>query len=91
MKKIEVKRSWSRWSQSDWTLVSEGPARPVSCNSEDAGVGQTTGRWVLDLPDAEVQHPVLLSGSAEESHCETGRWQGPVKHDRTRPVGKIRF
>ena len=48
VKKIEVKRSWSRWSQSDRTLVTEEPARPVSCNSEDAGVGQTTGRWVLD-------------------------------------------
>ena len=44
VKKIEVKRSWSRWSQSDRTLVTEEPARPVSCNSEDAGVGQTTGR-----------------------------------------------
>ena len=44
VKKIEVKRSWSRWSQSDRTLVCEEPARPVSCNSEDAGISQTTGR-----------------------------------------------
>ena len=44
VKKIEVKRSWSRWSQSDRTLVSEEPARPVSCNSEDAGIGQMTRR-----------------------------------------------
>ena len=35
--------------------------------------------------------PVLLSGSAEKSHCVTGRWQGPVKHDRTRLVKEIRF
>ena len=48
VKKIEVKRSWSRWSQSDRTLVSEEPARLVSCNNEDAGVSQTTGRWALD-------------------------------------------
>ena len=30
----------------DRTLASVGPARPVRCNSEDAGVGQTTRRWV---------------------------------------------
>ena len=33
-------------------LASVGPTRPVRCNSEDAGVGQTTGRWVALRPDA---------------------------------------
>ena len=58
VKKIEVKRSWSRWSQSDRTLVSDEPTRLVSCNSEDAGVGQTTRRWVALRPDASRVHPV---------------------------------
>ena len=45
MKKLEVKRSQSRWSQGDRTLVLEEPACSVSCNSGDTGVGQTIGRW----------------------------------------------
>ena len=34
------------------------PARPVNYNSEDAGVGQTTGRWVALRPDAGRVRPV---------------------------------
>ena len=72
-------------------LASVGPACPVMCNSEDAGVGQTTGRWVAQRPDAGGMRPVVLSVSTVRSHSVTGRWQGPVEHDRTRPVGKNRF
>ena len=43
---------------SDWTLASVGPARLVRCNSEDAGVGQTTGHWVALRPDAGRVLPV---------------------------------
>ena len=50
-----------------------------------------TGRWVMDRPDAKGLCPVMLSDGVEESHCVTGRWQGPVKHDWTRPVEEIRF
>ena len=50
-----------------------------------------TGRWVMDRLDAKGLGPVMLSDEAEESHCVTGRWEGPVKHDQTSPVGKIRF
>ena len=35
--------------------------------------------------------PVLLSDSADESQCVTGRYQGSVKHDRTRPVKENHF
>ena len=35
--------------------------------------------------------PVLLSDSADESQCVTGRYQGSVKHDRTRPVKESHF
>ena len=45
----------------------------------------------MDRPDAKGLCPVVLSDGAEESHRVTGRWQGPVKHDRTRPVVKYRF
>ena len=34
---------------------------------------------------------VVLSGSTEKSHCLTGRWQGLVKHDRTRLVKENHF
>ena len=34
---------------------------------------------------------VLLSGNAQRLGSLTGRWQGPVVHDRTCPVGKRRF
>ena len=50
-----------------------------------------TGRWVMDRPDAKGLCPVVLSDGAEESHRVTGRWQGPVKHDRTRPVKENHF
>ena len=89
--KIDVKRSWSRWSQSDWTLVSEGPARPVSCNSEDVGVGQMTGRWVAQRPDASKLCSVMLMWQHRGRHHMTRRWLCPVKHDRTRPVVKYHF
>ena len=72
-------------------LVSEEPARPVNCNSEDAGVGQMTGRWVAQRPDAGRLCPVVLTNSAVRSQRLIGRWQGSVKHDRTRPIGKIHF
>ena len=45
----------------------------------------------MDRPDAKGLGPVMLSDGAEESHCVTGRWQGPVKHDRTRPVKESHF
>ena len=50
-----------------------------------------TGRWVMDRPDAKGLCPVMLSDGVEESHCVTGRWQGPVKYERTRPVEEIHF
>ena len=50
-----------------------------------------TGRWVAQRPDAEGLRPVVLSVSTVRSHSVTGRLQGPVEHDRTRPVGKSRF
>ena len=86
MKKIEVKRSWSRWSQGDWTLVLEGPARLVSSNSEDAGVGQMIGRWVAQRLDTGRLHPVMLTWQHRGIHRVTGRWLCPVKYHRTRLV-----
>ena len=75
---------------SDWTLVSVGPAHLVSGSRErvfrshDQMLGRlATGRWRQGL--------VLLSGSAQSLGSLTRRWQGPVVHDRTRPVGKKRF
>ena len=50
-----------------------------------------TGRWVAQRLDAEGLRLVVLSVSTVRSHSVTGRWQGLVKHDRTRPVGKSRF
>ena len=35
--------------------------------------------------------PVLLSDSAQRLGSLTGRWQGPVVHDRTRPVDELRL
>ena len=57
----------------------------------DAGVGQLTGHWVAQRPNAEGLCPVVLSVSTVRSHSVTGHWQGPVKHDQTRLVGKNRF
>ena len=45
----------------------------------------------MDRSDAKGLGPVLLSGGTVRSHSVIGRWQGPVKHDRTRPVEEIRF
>ena len=45
----------------------------------------------MDRPDAKGLGPVVLSGGTVRSHSVIGRWQGPVKHDRTRPVEEIRF
>ena len=73
------------------TLVSEGPACLVSSSSEDAGVGQKTGRWVAQRPDTGEVCPVLLSDSAQKLGFLTRRWKGPVVHDRTCLVGKRRF
>ena len=78
-------------SLSDRTLVSEGPACPVKCGSEDANVGQLTERWVAQRPNAGWLYPVVLSDSAVRSHSVTRRWQGLVEHDRTRPVEENRF
>ena len=50
-----------------------------------------TGRWVMDRPDAKGLGLVVLSGGTVRSHSVIGRWQGPVKHDRTRPVEEIHF
>ena len=38
-----------------------GPARPVRCNSEGAGVDQMTERWVALRSDAKGLRPVMLS------------------------------
>ena len=57
----------------------------------DAGIGQLTGRWVAQRPNARRLHHVVLLDNAEESHSVIGRWLCPVKHDRTRPVEEIRF
>ena len=48
-------------------------------------------RWVMDRPDAKGLGPVVLSGGTVRSHSVIGRWQGPVKHDRTRPVKESCF
>ena len=40
----------------------------------------------MDRPDAKGLGPVVLLGSTVRNHSVIGRWQGPVKHDRTRPV-----
>ena len=45
----------------------------------------------MDRPDAKGLGPVVLSGGTIRSHSVIGRWQGPVKHDRTRPVEEIYF
>ena len=45
----------------------------------------------MDRLDAKGLGLVVLSGGIVRSHSVIGRWQGPVKHDRTRPVGKIRL
>ena len=50
-----------------------------------------TGHWVTQRLDAGRLCSVMLSDSAEESHYVTGRWQGPVKHNRTSPVEEKRF
>ena len=49
------------------------------------------GRWVTQRPDIGEVCPVLLSGSTQRLGSLTGRWQGPVVHDRMRPVGKMCF
>ena len=45
----------------------------------------------MDRPDAKGLGPVVLSGGTVRSHSVIGHWQGPVKHDRTRPVEENRF
>ena len=40
---------------------------------------------------SEGLRPVVLSVSTVRSHSVTGRWQGPVELDRTRPIGKSQF
>ena len=50
-----------------------------------------TGRWVTKRPDAGRTGPVVLSDSTDRSQRLTGHWQGQVKHDRMRLVGKICF
>ena len=40
---------------------------------------------------SEGLRPVVLSVSTVSSHSVTGRWQGSVEHDRTRPVDKSWF
>ena len=62
--------------------------RSVSCNSEDVGVGQATGRWVAQRPDAERLCLVMLMWQHRGRHRATERWLCLVKHDRTHPVGK---
>ena len=47
--------------------------------------------WVMDRPGAKGLGPVVLSDSTVRSHSVIGHWQGPVKHDRTRPVKESRF
>ena len=49
------------------------------------------GRWVTQRPDAGRLCPVALTNSAVLSQHVIELWQGPVMHDRTSPVGKIRF
>ena len=49
------------------------------------------GRWVTQRPDAKGLRPIMLSVSTVRGHSVTGRWQSPVKHDRTRPVEENRF
>ena len=50
-----------------------------------------TGRWVMDRPDAKRRGPVVLSGGTVRSHSVIECWQGPIKHDRTRPVEESYF
>ena len=50
-----------------------------------------TGRWVMDRPDAKGLGLVVLSSGTVRSHSVIGRWQGPVKLDRTRLVEEMRF
>ena len=50
-----------------------------------------TGRWVTQRPDAGRLCPVALTNSAVLSQHVIGLWQGPVMHDRTSSVGKIRL
>ena len=50
-----------------------------------------TGRWVMDRLDAKGLGLVVLSGGIVRSHSVIGRWQGPVKHDRTRSVEEFCF
>ena len=50
-----------------------------------------TERWVMDRPNAKGLDPVVLSGGTVGSLSVNGRWQGPVKHDRTRLVKEICF
>ena len=45
----------------------------------------------MDRPDAKGLVPVVLSGDTVRSQSVIERWQGPVKHDRTRPVEEIHF
>ena len=56
---------------SDRTLALVGSARPVRCNSEDAGIGQTIGRWVTLQLDAGWVRPVSADvGRTEETLCD---------------------
>ena len=50
-----------------------------------------TKRWVMDRLDAKGLGSVMLSGGTVRSHSVIRRWQGPIKHDRTRPVEEICF
>jgi hypothetical protein len=45
----------------------------------------------MDRPDAKGLGTVMLSGGTVRSHSVIRHWQGPVKHDRTRPVEESRF
>ena len=59
--------------------------------AEGVRFGLMTGRWVAQRPNTEGLRPVVLSVSTVRSHSVTGHWQGPVKYDRTRLVGKSQF
>ena len=67
-----------------------GPARPVRCNDEDAGIGQTTGHWVALRPDAGRVHPIRLTyddvGDAEKVEKDRTLMLCPIMTDRTHPV-----
>ena len=71
---------WSRLDRRVRSLAVEG-----------VRFGLMTRCWVAQQPDARRLHLVMLTWQHSGRYHVIGRRLCPVKHDRTRPVGKNHF